>query len=96
MDLILEGAQRISNQPAEAYGRFISAIRQKLSIGFTQIGKTELALKGIDPRLPENRFRFDWAEFTTVPNPMGDKKEAEKETDREPEESNGRSHLSVV
>ncbi len=99
MGLILEGAKDIANQPAQAYARFISAIRQKLSLGFAQIGKTELALKGIDPRAPENRFRFEWARFTAVPNPMGGDSEAsetEIEQGGEPGESRDRAHLSVV
>ena len=99
MGLILEGARDIANQPAQAYVRLISAIRQKLSLGFAQIGKTELALKGIDPRAPENRFRFEWARFTAVPNPMGGDSEAsetEIEPVGEPGDSRDRAHLSVV
>lgn len=60
-------AREISQQPALAYARFINGFRAALTEGITQTFRLELALKGIDPNDPRNRFRLTWPKIYIDP-----------------------------
>lgn len=61
-------SREISQQPALSHARFINGVRACLTEGITQIFKTELALKGLDPNDKANRFRLAWPKIYIDPN----------------------------
>ncbi|MGL4947069.1 MAG: hypothetical protein ACRC4X_05325 [Cetobacterium sp.] len=88
------GARDISGQPAMSYARFIGSVRGALSEGIRQICDLELALHGLNPALPEHKYRIVFPKiFTNVAAQQGDAaeqlEEPEKKQEKQEQQKNG-------
>lgn len=86
-------ARDVSGAPALMWARKIGNVRGDFTVGLRQICDLQLALKGIDPRLPENQYKIKFpdihvnAQMAEMNKPDEDEEPSKEESPKKDEKS---------